>query len=130
MKAHYLIFSLVFACTLFLAACTSGNRSKTPTGDPDAVPVSKALYHNPDSLLRYAKLAYLHDDPKGLYVTAVAAFLRAQDPNFPDSCTTVPLEEARIMLQHSADLGYPDAIKSLRCLQKHGQWGSDNTETK
>ena len=128
MKAHYLLFSLASTCML-LVACTSGNRSRTPTGDPDAVPVSKSLYHNPDSLLRYAELAYLHDDPKGLYVTAVAAFLRAQDPNFPDSCTTVPLDEARIMLQHSADLGYPDAIKSLRCLQKHGQWNSDN-ETK
>ena len=129
MKAHNLIISLLFACTLFLVACTCGNSAKTATENPDAVPVSKALYHNPDSLLFYAELAYLHDDPKGLYVTAVAAFLRAQDPNFPDSCTTVPLDEARIMLQHSADLGYPDAVKSLRCLQKHGQWGSSD-ETK
>ena len=100
-----------------------------PAVDPDAVFVSKALYHNPDSLLFYAERAYLHDDPKGLYVTAVAAFLRAQDPLYPDSCTTVPLDEARIMLQHAADLGYPDAIKSLRCLQRHSQWDSSN-ETK
>ena len=127
MKAHYLLFSLASTCML-LVACTCGQNNQTPTGDPDAVPVSKSLYHNPDSLLRYAELAYMHDDPKGLYVTAVAAFLRAQDPNFPDSCTTVPLDEARIILQHAADLGYPDAIKSLRCLQKHGQWGSSDSE--
>ena len=125
MKAHYLLFSLASTCML-LVACTCGQNNQTTTGDPDAVPVSKALYHNPDSLLFYAERAYLHDDPKGLYVTAVAAFLRAQDPDFPDYCTTVPLDEARIMLQHAADLGYPDALKSLRCLQKHGQWNSSN----
>ena len=81
-----------------------------------------SLYYNPDSLLHYAELAYLHDDPQGLYITGAAAFIREQDPDFPDFCTTVPLDEARIMLLHAAELGHEDAQNLIECLHDNDCW--------
>ena len=91
MKRHFLSYFLVFTCTLFAFACTCCNKQK----DPKPVQVRASLFHNPDSLLFYAEKAYLEDDAYGLYVTGAAAFLRENNPDFPDSCTTVPLDEAR-----------------------------------
>lgn len=85
------------------------------------VEIRASLFFNPDSLLKYAELAYLHDDPKGLFVTGAAAYLREQG-EMPDSCTTVPLDEADIMLLRAAELGYPDALNLIRCLAAHGCW--------
>jgi len=96
-----------------MCACTK----KTPP-----VEVRKSLFHNPDSLLFYAERAYLHDDPKGLYITAVASLMKAQQPDFPDSLTVVPVDEAEIMLLRSAQLGYPEAEQLIHCLADHGQW--------
>ena len=116
----YLI-SLLSTCTL-LSACTCCSK-KSDTGDaPRPVQVSKAIFHNPDSLLAYAERAYLHDDPDGLYVTGAAAYLRANDPNYPDSCTTVPLLEASVMLKRAAELGHADAAKLILCLQESNCW--------
>ena len=134
-KALFFVLSLCF-CTFLISACSSSNQKSSDTAlerqaaSIEPVDVSKALYHNPDSLLYYAERAYLHDDPKGLFVTGAAAYLRAQDPNFPDSCTTVPLDEARVMLQHASDLGHPDAARLIHCLQSGGCWDSSNPETK
>ena len=110
MKATCKLF--LFSIALLACAC----REKP-------VHVSKSLYHNHDSLLHYAKLAYL-EDPKGLYVTGSAAYLRVQDPMPFDTLglTTVELDEARIMLLRSAELGYKDAHKLIQCLQKEGCW--------
>ena len=119
---------LLFTCTLFLL-CTCGNRSKASKGDEShPTVVSKSLYHNPDSLLFWAKRAYMHDDPQGLYITGAAAFLRIQDPDFPDSCTTVPIEEARIMLLRAAELNEPNAKQLIHCLQSEGCWEDRVTE--
>jgi hypothetical protein len=107
-------FLLLIICAL--CACKSA-----PKTDDLAVPVKASVMHNPDSLAYYAELAYKHEDPKGLFVTAVAAYLRAQG-TMPDSCTTVPLDEAEIMLLRSAELGYEDAKKAIRCLDAHGCW--------
>jgi len=115
-------YFLLITCTLLVSACTSDKASKATTSEVEPVDVSKALFHNPDSLSYYAALAYKDDDPKGLFVTGAAAYLRAQDPNFPDSCTTVSLDEADIMLLHASELGNADAIKLIRCLNAHGQW--------
>ena len=116
------IYFLLFTYTLFLSACTSDKASKATTSEVEPVDVSKALFHNPDSLNFYAALAYKDDDPKGLFVTGAAAYLRAQDPNFPDSCTTVSLDEADIMLLHAAELGNDDARQLILCLHKNGAW--------
>jgi len=124
------IYFLLFTCTLFLSACTSDKASKASTSDAEPVPVSKALFNNPDSLSYYAALAYKDDDPKGLFVTGAAAYVRAQDPYFPDSCTTVSLDEADIMLLHAAELGHSDALKLIRCLNAHGQWKHSIPEPK
>ena len=113
---------LASTCTLLLfTACTYGSKPAS-TENLNTVPVSKALFHNPDSLAYYAELAYLHDNPKGLFVTGVAAWLRRLDENFPDSLTTVSFEEADIMLLRAAQLGYPDAIRAIHCLYADSLW--------
>ena len=89
-----------------MSACTSGTSSKNSTSSDVAqpVPVSKALFHNPDSIAFYAEKAYRYEDPKGLYVD--------------------------IMLLRSAELGYPDAIKAIKCLAEHGCWNHSIPENK
>ena len=89
---------------------------------PRPIEVPCDLYYDPDSLLSYAKRAYLRDDPQGLFVTGAAAYLRALDPDFPEYCTTVPLSEASIMLKHAVELGHADAQDLIDYLQKCGVW--------
>lgn len=107
------------------AVVFAGYKKGLPSSDPQPQPVhvSRALYHNPDSLAHYAELAYLHEDPQGLYVTGAAAFLRDNDPDFPDSCTTVSLDEAAILLLRAAELGHEDALTLIRCLDANDRWG-------
>ena len=126
MKSHFLSYFLVFTCTLFAFACTCCNKQK----DPTPVQVRASLFHNPDSLLFYAEKAYLEDDAYGLYVTGAAAFLRENNPDFPDSCTTVPLDEARIMLLRAAELGNEDAKNLIHCLELDVDWEYSIPETK
>ena len=104
---------LMFTCAVIMTACKPS---------PKPVTVSKSLFHNPDSLLYWAERAYMHDDPQGLYITGAAAFLRIQDSDFPDSIYTVPVDEAEIMLLRSAELGYPDALTLIHCLDAEGCW--------
>ena len=118
MKRCFLSYFLVFTCTLLIFACTCCNKQK----DPKPVQVRASLFHNPDSLLFYAEKAYLEDDAYGLYVTGAAAFLRENNPDFPDSCTTVPLDEARIMLLRAAELGNEDAQTLIHCLELDADW--------
>ena len=114
-------------CT-FLSACTCcSNKADKDATQP--VPVRKSLFHNRDSILYYADLAYNHEDPKGLFVMAVAAYLH-EDGTLPDSITTVSLDEAEIMLLRSAELGYPDALQAIRCLSSHGMWDHSIPEDK
>ena len=124
---------MVFTCTLVALACTCCNSKNNNSTDspsfrkgsgegPSPVQVRASLFHNPDSLCYYAALAYKDDDAYGLYVTGAAAFLREFNPDFPDSCTTVPLDEARIMLLHARDLGSADAQNLINCLRNEGVW--------
>ena len=117
-NSKFTIFKiLMFACAVIMTACKPS---------PKPVTVSRSLFHNPDSLLFWAERAYMHDDPQGLYITGAAAFLRIQDSDFPDSCTTVPVEEARIMLKRAAELGSEDARQLIHCLRSEGCWGEQN----
>ena len=121
MKKCFIFLSIT--CTLIMFACTCKKPDEKITGETRPTQIRKSLFHNPDSLLKYAQKAYLEDDAYGLYVTGAAAFLREQDSNFPDSCTTVPLDEARIMLKRAAELNQPDAINLIHCLQSEDVWG-------
>lgn len=109
------LFFWLFTCTL-VTACTCANKKAST----EPVSVSRAVFHNRDSLLYYAERAYLHDDPKGLFITGAAAYLRIQDPTPFDSLglTTVPTEEADIMLNRAAELGNEDARKLIQCLHE------------
>jgi len=126
-NSKFTIFKiLLFTCAL-ITACTSGNpKQSSKPEDSEPVVVRRSLFHNPDSLLYWAERAYMHDDPQGLYITGAAAFLRIQDSDFPDSCTTVPVEEARIMLKRAAELGNEDAKQLIHCLQSEGCWREQN----
>jgi hypothetical protein len=87
------------------------------------VEVSSSVFCDPDSLLYYAERAYMDEDPRGLFITGAAAYLKWQDPAaFPASCTTVSRDEADIMLLRAAELGNPDAIKYIKCCEYHGTW--------
>ena len=121
-----LLFFGLFTCTLFVA-CTCGN-NKENTDAPSPATYSKALYHNPDSLLRYAKLAYLEMDAHALYVTGSAARLALRS-DWPDSCTAVKPDEGDIMLALSARMGYQPAIDLIRCLEYHNDWHHSVPET-
>ena len=98
-----------------------GDASASGSDIPVAVEVPASVLCNGDSLLFYARAAYLEDDAKGLFVTASASYLRAQGL-LPDSVSTVPLEEAEVMLWRSAESGYEDARRLIRCLSAHGCW--------
>ena len=87
------------------------------------VEVSSSVFCDPDSLLYYAALAYKDEDPRALFVTGAAAYLKWQDPAaFPASCTTVSRDEADIMLLRAAELGNDDARQLILCLYKNGAW--------
>jgi len=86
------------------------------------VEIRKSLIYNGDSLAYFAERAYLHDDPDALFITGLASFISVQDPDFPDSIYTVPIDEAEIMLLHAAELHQPDALQYIQCLDKQGHW--------
>lgn len=46
----------------------------------------------------YAEKAYLHDDPKGLFVIGITTYLKAQDPDYPEHNLYVSRDEGDIML--------------------------------
>ena len=116
---------LVYATALFTGCKgnTAQKESKALKAAPSgAVEVRRTLFYNGDSLLHYARLAYEEEDPEGLYVTGAAAFLRREVSDFPDSCTTVSLDEAAVMLQRAAQLGHADAKQLIHCLNANGVW--------
>ena len=119
---HIYYILLAITCTLLLGACTSKEQP---------VEVSSAVFYNHDSLSYYAALAYKDDDPRGLFITGAAAYLKWQG-DLPDSLglTTVPLDEADIMLLHAADLGNEDAKNLILCLHKNGCWHHSLPDTK
>ena len=113
---------MVVTCALFLVACTRSNNKVSTEDAPRPVNISLSLFHNPDSLAYYAQKAYLEEDPKGLYVTGVASYLALFD-EWPDSLTTVSYEdEGWLMIWRSAQLGYPDALQLIHCMDASGIW--------
>ena len=117
MKRHQLP---IFLLLLLLPAC--GRKQAEAPGAPQPVEISRDLFYSADSLALYARLAYLNDDPKALFVTGLAAHLKHDDPSFPDSLTTVPLDEADIMLLRAAEKGNADALTYIRCRDHCGLW--------
>ena len=89
---------------------------------PAPVEISLSLFHNQDSLDYYRELAYLHEDPKGLYVMGAVGVLMLS-PDWPDSIIfTMPREEGDLLLWRSAQLGYPDAQQLIRNLVYYDNW--------
>ena len=132
MKKILYLFLFLVAALVFFAGYSKGQQQSEPQSRPEdgePVYISASLFHNRDSILYYTEKAYLEDDPKGLFVVGVAARLRL-DGSLPEDIPTVPLDEADIMLLHSADLGYPDAIQAIHCLAKHGCWNHSMPEDK
>lgn len=113
MKKAYLL--------LIISTLGIGCARATKSADAGVVEIPESIVCNGDSLLYYARLAYLEDDAKGLFVTAAASYLRGQGV-LPDTVTTVGREEAEVMLWRSAQLGYPEAVRLIRCLAAHGCW--------
>ena len=116
MKAHNL-FILLFTCTL-LTACTCGN-DKEEASTPVKIPAS--IFHNRDSVMYYAALAYKDDDPKGQFVVGACYYLRQQG-ELPDTIYAVGREEADEFLMLSAQQGYQPALDLIHCLQENGEW--------
>ena len=115
LQAFLIIIISALAC-----ACTK----KPKQSDERALHAS--VVYNADSLEHYMELAYLHEDPKAMYIIAGAAYLKCQgDPHF-DTLYTVPLEEARTMLWGAAHVHhYQPAIDAIQCLIDHGAWYDD-----
>lgn len=90
--------------------------------EPQPLEFSRAIYFNRDSLMYYTKLAYLHDDSKGLYVAGAAAYLK-EYAGLPDTLPTIPFDDAFILLLRSAELGNENAVALIRCLDYHNCWG-------
>ena len=102
--------------------CGSDVASTCGADLPEPVEIRKSLFCNPDSIAYYSAIAAREDNPRALFIVGMAAHLRAADPDYPASISTVPLDEADHYLLRAAELGYPDAIKYIKCCEYHGTW--------
>ena len=118
---------LFITISIILSAC--GKKPQPAETTPVDIPAS--VFCNHDSVMFYAALAYKDDDPKGLFVTGAAYYLRRQG-DLPDSLgiTTVERDEADIMLLRSAELGYQPALDLIHCLSANGEWHHSIPENK
>ena len=133
MKKTAIILGVLLAVLVVVLGYKNGVNSRVQQPRPEdgnPVELSKSLFYNQDSLMYYAEKAYLHDDPKGLFVIGITTYLKAQDPDYPEHNLYVSRDEGDIMLLHSADLGYPDAIQFIHCLNNHGCWNHSMPEDK
>ena len=110
--------SLALLGLFFIGVFVCGYRAAS-----SPVEVSSSVFCDPDSLLYYAERAYMDEDPRALFITGAAAYLKWQG-DLPDSLglTTVSRDEADIMLLRAADLGNPDARQLILCLHKNNCW--------
>ncbi|MCR5533109.1 MAG: hypothetical protein K6F10_04435 [Paludibacteraceae bacterium] len=125
MKKTLVFIGIVFAALVVVWGYKDEAKSKEAVSRPeDGEPVfiSKKLFFNPDSLNYYAAIAYKDDDPKGLFVTGMTYYLKESYSEFIPGYPTPNKEDADIMILHSADLGYPDAIQFIHCMAKNGCW--------
>ena len=102
--------------------CGSDLASTCGADVPEPVELSKSLFFNPDSIAYYSAIAAREDNPRALFIVGMAAHLRASDPDYPASISTVSLDEADHYLLLAAELGNPDAIQYIRCCDYHGTW--------
>lgn len=89
---------------------------------PEPVEIRKSLFFNADSIAYYSAIAAREDNPRALFIVGMAAHLRAADPDYPASISTVSLDEADHYLLRAAELGSEDAIKYIKCCDYHGTW--------
>ena len=102
--------------------CGSDLASTCGADVPEPVEIRKSLFFNPDSIAYYSAIAAREDNPRALFIVGMAAHLRASDPDYPASISTVSLDEADHYLLLAAELGNPDAIQYIRCCDYHGTW--------
>ena len=86
------------------------------------------MFENADSLIYYAKLAYIDDDRNALAITGTAAYLFMNDSAAHDTLPIVPLDEADIMLMHAVELGSDSAVWVIESLYHQGFWHSSLPE--
>ena len=77
---------------------------------------------NPDSLMYYARLAYLEENPKALAITGAAAYYFLGDQSAQDSLPLVSTDEGAIMLLRAVELGDMDAVWIIKCLVYQRLW--------
>ena len=80
-------------------------------------------FYDSEALEYYISQAYHTDDPEALCVAGTAAYnLRVFDRQALDSLPAVELDEADIMLQRSASLGYAPAFTVIHYLDQLDLW--------
>ena len=89
---------------------------------PKPVVLDRAVFHNIDSINRYADLAFTTDDPRALFITGIASHLRYVDPDFPKEAFTVSPDEGELLLIRAAEKGSEDAMTYIKCLAAHDNW--------
>ena len=122
-----LLLALLFlaaGAVAFTGYKQAGTISEPQPEEGGPVYISKALFHNRDSVMYYYEQGLLHDDPKGLFVLGVAAQLRF-DGTLPEEIYAPSIVEGNHYLLMSANLGYRDAIQAIYCLHNHGLWPLD-----
>ena len=124
----YVLASLFVALIIWSGYKAGVNAAPQPVPeDGNPVYISKALFHDRDSVMYYFEQGLMHDDPKGLFVLGVAAHLR-QDGTLPEEIYAPSLEEGDNYLLQSANRGYTDAIQAIYCLYHHGCWSLELPE--
>ena len=101
MKKTAIILGVLLAVLVAFIGYKNGVNSRVQQPRPEdgnPVELSKSLFYNQDSLMYYAEKAYLHDDPKGLFVIGITTYLKAQDPDYPEHNLYVSRDEGDIML--------------------------------
>ena len=112
----------MFIGLLLAGSCMFGFSRGYRERTPQPPEFNRAIFYNADSLIYYTELAYLHDDPKGLFVAGAAAYMKEYE-NLPDYLPTIPFEDAFILLLRSAELGNEDAVAFIRYLDYYECWG-------
>ncbi len=122
-RVLYVLVALFFACLVVFLGYRRGS-------SPKPVVLDRAVFHNIDSINRYADLAFTTDDPRALFITGIASHLRYVDPDFPKEAFTVSPDEGELLLIRAAELGNEDAMTYIKCLSAHNNWSHPIPKTK
>ena len=113
---------MLIASVLTVLKGFRAGRQQTFWDDYYTIRYQPAIFENPDSLLHYARLAYLEDDPDGLGITGTAAFFYMNDPAAHDTLPLVTPDEGAIMLLRAAQLGSDRALYVIESLHYQHLW--------